>query len=84
MKEPGGRSAKLHRKYRASTCAICGEGGEMHLHHRNWHHFDDRPSNWLTACLRCHSILHHVGYLTDHELEEVMAKIRDGQQGLLL
>jgi len=70
------RLAKLHRKYRAKTCAICGDDGELHTHHKNWNHFDDDPGNWLAVCQRCHNILHQVGYLTDQELDRIIAKIR--------
>lgn len=76
MGKIGGRLARLHRKARASTCEICGEGGELHTHHRDWNHFNDTPSNWLTVCQRCHNILHEVGYLTDQELETIIAKVR--------
>ncbi|MBA7580027.1 hypothetical protein ES708_21913 [subsurface metagenome] len=82
IEKTGGRAAWLHRLYKASTCALCGAGGELHIHHKNWDHFDDRPANFLTVCQSCHSVLHQVGYLTDDELDSIIAAIRSrGQPG---
>ena len=54
----GGRLAKLHRKYKASKCDLCGATGELHLHHKNKQHFDDNPGNWQTLCRSCHTKIH--------------------------
>lgn len=58
LRQSGGRLAKLHRKYKASACEVCGKGGELHVHHKNRNHLDDNPSNCLTVCQECHHVLH--------------------------
>jgi len=45
------------------------------VHHLNWQHVDDTPSNLVIVCQRCHNILHQVGYLTIQELESIKAKV---------
>ena len=50
--------SKLHRKYKASQCSICHTVGELHIHHRNGHHYDDFPSNYITVCQNCHNLIH--------------------------
>jgi hypothetical protein len=57
-KTSGGRLAKLHKKYRASKCDLCGATGELHTHHRDKRHYNDSPSNWLTLCPECHAKIH--------------------------
>jgi 5-methylcytosine-specific restriction endonuclease McrA len=80
IEQTGGRAAWLHRLYKASTCELCGAGGVLHIHHKNWHHFDDRPANLMTVCQSCHSALHRAGYLTDDEFNSIKAAIRSRSQ----
>jgi 5-methylcytosine-specific restriction endonuclease McrA len=54
----GGRLAKLHRRYKASTCQTCGKGGELDIHHKDKRHFNDTPANWITLCKECHAKVH--------------------------
>lgn len=54
----GGRLAKLHRKFRACRCEVCGTTDNLHTHHRNGQHFDDSPRNWQTLCQPCHLKIH--------------------------
>ena len=39
-------------------CAWCGRERRLLVHHVNWIHQDDVPSNRVSICYRCHSREH--------------------------
>lgn len=56
------------------TCFLCGKTEKLHVHHLNWHHEDDTPSNLVILCEPCHNTLHKAGYLSLEELEGLKLK----------
>lgn len=65
------------RSIKASACAICGKGQELHIHHKDWNHHNNSPNNLLTLCQHCHTILHRFPYLADYEeLDKLIIKVR--------
>ena len=59
----------------SASCYLCQATEYLQVHHLNWQHSDDTPSNLLIVCQRCHTELHKAGYLTAQELESIRTKI---------
>jgi HNH endonuclease. len=70
------RCRQLLRNQEHPTCYLCGREDELEVHHLNWHHEDDTPSNLVVVCQPCHKELHKVGYLSLDELNGIRDKVR--------
>lgn len=46
----------------ASSCSVCGVQGRLHVHHLDWDHFNNAPSNLQTLCPSCHRKSHSPNY----------------------
>ena len=76
------RCRRLLRSNPNARCYLCQNEDNLHVHHLNWHHSDDSPSNLLIVCKRCHAKLHKVGYLTKQELEVIASKVARATPGV--
>jgi hypothetical protein len=58
------------------VCYLCGSNKNLHVHHIDWHHENNDPSNRMTMCERCHVELHrNIGYLSLQELTALKHRI---------
>jgi len=69
------RCRRLLRKQASASCYLCRATEHLLVHHLNWEHSDDTPSNLVIVCQRCHTELHKAGYLTAQEMDSIRAKI---------
>jgi len=56
-------------------CFLCDSYDKIEIHHLDWHHENDIPSNRLPLCHRCHTELHKVGILDIDELRALRDKV---------
>lgn len=53
------------------TCFLCGSTDRVEVHHIDWNHWHDVPSNRMNLCRKCHVELHRVGYLSYWDLDNL-------------
>lgn len=46
------------RRFREDHCQFCSSSENLHIHHLNHNHKDNRPSNLATLCANCHYFWH--------------------------
>ncbi len=51
-------SRKQATKTRSKSCAHCGSGSRLQVHHRDGNPLNNEPSNLVTLCASCHMRLH--------------------------
>lgn len=57
-------------------CFICGNPDNVHIHHIDYDHGNDRPSNRVPLCERCHAMIHRdFGFTSIEELRKLRAKV---------
>jgi 5-methylcytosine-specific restriction endonuclease McrA len=58
------------------SCFVCGETDSVQVHHIDHHHGNDRPSNRVPLCERCHAMIHRdFGFTTIEELRKLRAEV---------
>lgn len=59
----GGDSRRPYRDVVEKVeCDLCGTRENLGIHHRNFDHYDNEPSNLQVLCVGCHMSLHKQAY----------------------
>ncbi len=60
-----------------ASCYLRGSKDNLHRHHIDWFHSNNKPSNIIIVCKRCHTELHKLELLDAKELESLRKRVMD-------
>jgi len=57
-------------------CYTCGEKTNLQVHHIDFNHKNNHPSNRMLLCGRCHTVSNQCGYTTHEEFDSVREQVK--------